>query len=109
MEEEIIPVSSSITIEELESLLSKYFKTREEYDKDYQELIKLIQNNQDLEISKNDILESSDSEFKNNLISEIKVIQENTQLGNNLGYFSIVIIGLILMCALFYKFLKYFI
>lgn len=109
MEEEIIPVSSSITIEELEALLSKYFKTREEYDKDYQELIKLIQNNQDLEISKNDILESSDSEFKNNLISEIKVIQENTQLGNNLGYFSIVIIGLILMCALFYKFLKYFI
>lgn len=109
MEEEIIPVSSSISIEELEALLSKYFKTLEEYDKDYQELIKLIQNNQELEISKNDILESSDSEFKSNLISEIKVIQENTQLGNNLGYFSIVIIGLILMCALFYKFLKYFI
>ena len=109
MEEEIIDVNSSITIEELESLLSKYFKTREEYDKDYQELIKLIQNNQELESSKNDILESSDSDFKSSLISEIKVIQENTQLGNNLGYFSIVIIGLILMCALFYKFLKYFI
>ena len=52
---------------------------------------------------------SSSIEFQQDLIKEIKTLQEYSKLNNNLLYFSIVSTGLILIYVLMYKFLKIFI
>lgn len=100
---------SSITLEELEILLSKYFKTLEQIDLENkqsleeQEKINSIQQ-QAFEESLNSSLE-----FQTELLQEIKTLQEYSKFGNNLFYFGLVAVGLILIYVLFYKFLKKFI
>lgn len=97
-----------ITKEELEQILSKYFKTLEQQAKEQEEINKINQEkiNQESKEVQSQIL--SDEEFRSELISSIKETNTNIQYTNNFIYWSIVITGTILCCTLMYKFLKIF-
>lgn len=97
-----------MTKEELDLILSKYFKTLEQQSKEKDELNKINQENalKENEEIKTQIL--NDEEFRNELISSIKETNINTQYTNNYLFWSIVITGTILGCTLMYKFLKIF-
>lgn len=100
---------SSITLEELEILLSKYFKTLEQIELDNKQALEEQEKINALQQQALEESESSSLEFQKELLQEIKVVQENTKFGNNLIYFSITIICLVLCTTLFYKFLKFFV
>lgn len=97
-----------MTKEELDLILSKYFKTLEQQYKEKDELNKINQENalKENEEIKTQIL--NDEEFRSELISSIKENNINTQYTNNYLFWSIVITGTILGCTLMYKFLKIF-
>lgn len=106
MEElEVIEEKQDIVINynnsELDELFHKYFKTIEEQEKEKQ-----------LEIKKNEEQQStyfsSTEEFQTELITEIRELKEFQQYTNNFIYFSIVIVGVILVSCLMYRFLKIF-
>lgn len=111
-----MPESSIITIDDLDSLLSKYFKTQEQIELDNQQLLEEQQKLQEeldklkeIENQENEAKELSSVEFHQELIQEIKTLQEYSKFGNNMFYVGMVAIGLILIYVLFYKFLKFFI
>lgn len=97
-----------ITKEELEQILSKYFKTLEQQSKEQEELNKINQEKFEKESQEIQSQILTDEEFRNELISSIKETNINTQYTNNYLFWSIVITGTILVCTLMYKFLKIF-
>lgn len=98
----------SLTKEDLESILNKYFKTLEQQSKDLEEQNKIDSENALKEQEKIDLQNLSDEEYRQELITLLKENNYNTQFNNNLMYFSIVTVGTILICTLMYKFLKIF-
>lgn len=100
---------SSITLEELETLLSKYFKTLEQIDLENQQALEEQERLSALEQQELEESQTSSLEFQQELLQEIKTLQEYSKFGNNMFYFNMVAVGLILIYVLFYKFLKIFI
>lgn len=100
---------NSITLEELQQLLDNYFYSKEENDNKINSFLEEYKN---IKNSNNELIEvnsSSEIDMHNELIQEIKTLQEYTKFSNNLFYFSIVIICLVFVYVLFYKFLRNFI
>lgn len=97
-----------LTKEELDEILSKYFKTLEQQSKEQEEINKINQENSLKENEEIKIQLLSDEEFRSELISLIQDTNTNVQYTNNYFYWSIVITGTILVCTLMYKFLKIF-
>ena len=111
-----IEENNFITIEDLDSLLDKYFYGKEygqeKIDNFIDNVNKYIESQEkekDIYLQNEEVGNSTTVELHNELISEIKVLQENTKLGNNLLYFSITILLLVFCTTLFYKFLRNFI
>lgn len=105
-------VNSSFTdkqLEQIETILSKYFDTKEE------KLIKEKEKNKALEEEKKILeKEKKDSEktsveFQEQLLQSVENIGVNSQFGNNLIYVGIVVSLVIVITTVFYKFLKYFV
>lgn len=109
-------VLDSLKIEDLDKLLSKYFKTLEDIQKEKdlelesQEQLELERQEQ-LELEKQELenKELTSIEFQTQLITEIKTLQENTSITYHMSFVALVLGGLILIYVLFYKFLKIFI
>lgn len=93
---------------ELELLFQKYFKTLEEQEKEKQKIEEEKQKIEEQEQQEIEDNTSSYLETQKELIEEVRELKEFQQYGNNLGYFSITIILLILASSLMYKFLKIF-
>lgn len=92
---------------DIEELLNKYFKTLEE-QKTEEEL-----KNSDLDKTSKQIDElkyklDDNIEFRTELLAALETSNYNTQLNNNLLFFTIVVSGTIFICALAYKTLKFF-
>lgn len=107
-EQQINEVIVNYNDEQLEQVLNKYFKTLEQQEKEKKELQKKELEQQELEQQELEENSTSSLELQKELISEIRELKEFQQYGNNLGYFSITIILLILASSLMYKFLKIF-
>lgn len=97
-----------MTKDELDLILSKYFKTLEQQSKEQEDINKINQEKIEKESQEIQSQILTDEEFRNELISSIKETNINTQYTNNYLFWSIVITGTILGCTLMYKFLKIF-
>lgn len=91
-----------------EEFLENESKEKEQVKTDITEFVKGIQGRIDDRNVQFD-------EYNQQLLSEIKqinsnlnIVDSNTQYSNNLGYFSCVVLVVILICVLFYKILKRF-
>lgn len=104
-EEDII---TSITIEDLDNLLSKYFKTLEQIDLENQQALEEQEKINSIQQQELEVSQKTSLEFQQELLQEIKTLQDYSKFANNISYFNIVAIGLILIYVLFYKFLKVF-
>lgn len=100
---------NSISIEDLEILLSKYFKTLEQIDLENQQALEEQEKLNALQKQELETKELSSLEFQQELLQEIKTLQDYSKFGNNMFYFNMVAVGLILIYVLFYKFLKIFV
>lgn len=98
-----------ITKNELDLILSKYFKTLDDLQKEQEELNKIIEENNKKEKEEYENKLLSDEETKTEFLTLLEDIKINTQYQNNFFFFSIVIIGTILICVLMYKCIKIFI
>lgn len=111
-----IEENNFITIEDLDSLLDKYFYQKEygqekinNFIDNVNQYIERQEKEKDIDLQNEEMSNLTTVELHNELISEIKVLQENTKFGNNLLYFSITIMLLVFCSTLFYKFLRNFI
>lgn len=100
---------NTITLQELTDLLDKYFYSKEENDEKFNTFLEEYKNIRSSENEVSEFNSSTQVELHNELIQEIKTLQEYSQFGNNLFYFGMVATGLILIYVLFYKFLRYFV
>lgn len=98
-----------ITYEDLDLILSKYFKTLEDLEKEQEELNKIIEENNKKEKEEYENKLLSDEETKTEFLTLLEDIKINTQYQNNFIFFSIVITGTILVSVLMYKCIKIFI
>lgn len=98
-----------ITNEDLDLILSKYFKTLEDLQKEQEELNKIIEENNKKEKEEYENKLLSDEETKTEFLTLLEDIKINTQYQNNFIFFSIVITGTILVSVLMYKCIKIFI
>ena len=105
-EQEVI---NFLKIEDLEKLLSKYFKTLEDIKKEQEQLELDRQEQLELDRQELETKELTSLEFQTQLITEIKTLQENTSITYHMSFMAMVLGGLILIYVLFYKFLKIFI
>lgn len=94
--------SSTISIDELDKLLNKYFETIEVQNKRKEE-------QQKLEIEQNLTTETTTTEFNDQLIQKLDDISRNTQFSNNIFYTFGILSFVIVATVVFYKFLKVFI
>lgn len=101
--------TKELTIKDLDELLSKYFKTLEDLEKENQELKEQEQEQLQLQLQEEENKELTTQEFQNQLLSDIKTLQENTAITYHFSYVGLLLSGLILCYVLFYKFLKIFI
>lgn len=100
---------TSISIEDLERLLSNYFKTLEQIDLENKQSLEEKEKLNELQRQELEKSQTSSLEFQQELLQEIKTLQEYSKFGNNMFYFNMVAVGLILIYVLFYKFLKIFV
>lgn len=98
-----------ITNEDLDLILSKYFKTLEDLQKEQEELNKIIEENNKKEKEEYENKLLNDEETKTEFLTLLEDIKINTQYQNNFIFFSIVITGTILVSVLMYKCIKIFI
>ena len=92
-------IEIGLTKQELEEVLSKYFKTLEEIDKDNQE--------QQLLIDEQEALENNT--WQELVLEKLDNLSYNSQFSNNIFYWGVVIALVIFINMIFYKFLKIFI
>lgn len=93
----------------LDDLLSKYFKTLEDLEKEQEEINKIIEENNKKEKEEYENKLLNDEKIKTEFLTLLEDIKINTQYQNNFIYFSIVIIGTVLISVLMYKCIKIFI
>lgn len=112
MEENLI----FLDINKFDELLSKYFKTLEQQElenqlinEEQEKVLKELEEDNLIKQQELETRELTSLEFQQTLLNEIKVLQYNTQLINNIGFWAIVVGGVILCSTLFYKFLKIFV
>lgn len=110
-----------LNAEELDKILSKYFKTQEDLSKEYEsddyvspseELDNILSkyfSTKEEQQSYNESTILSDVEFQKELLLKIDSLRTNTQYANNQSYVAIFIALLLFFSVLFYKFLKIFI
>lgn len=91
-------LSPSLTKEEVDLLLSKYFKTLEQQKIESDEQLKQVE----IELQ-------SDNNLNDNVLSSLQTIEKNTQLSNNIFYAFGIFAFVFVISLLFYKFLKFFI
>lgn len=102
-------IEIGLTKQELEEVLSKYFKTLEEIDKDNQEQQLLIDEQQKLidEQTEQEALENNT--WQELVLEKLDNLSYNSQFSNNIFYWGVVIALVIFINMIFYKFLKIFI
>lgn len=114
---------NSFTLEELQKLLDNYFYSKEEKeikinsfleskeknDNRINDFLNKYEEEKNINSEKSEVIDSFNAEMHNEIIKEIKTLQEYSQFNNNLTYFNIIVVGLMLAYVLFYKFLRNFI
>lgn len=88
---------SSITIEDIDKLLERYFTTREEQVKQTE-----------LNKEQSQLQLASTEDFNTLMLNKLDTIASNIQYSTNLSFFAIVIALVIVIWSVMYKFLKIF-
>lgn len=94
--------TSTISVDEIDKLLNKYFETLEVQNKKIEEQNKL-------EIEQNLSAETTTTEYNEQLLQKLDDISRNTQFSNNVIYTFGILSFVIVATVVFYKFLKVFI